>query len=61
MGLDNGLARTPPMAWMSWSKFFCEIDCEKHPRSCINEQLYKVRNNGKILFLRRKKFIIPII
>ena len=41
-GLDNGLARTPPMGWMSWAKFYCEIDCQRHPFSCINEQLYKV-------------------
>ncbi|KAH7719936.1 Melibiase family protein [Aphelenchoides avenae] len=40
-GLDNGLARLPPMGWMSWSKFYCEIDCDRHPHSCINEQLYK--------------------
>ncbi|GMS78980.1 hypothetical protein PENTCL1PPCAC_1155, partial [Pristionchus entomophagus] len=38
--LDNGLARTPPMGWMSWTAFFCEMDCERHPHSCINEQLY---------------------
>lgn len=29
------------MGWMSWSRFFCEIDCERHPTSCINEELYK--------------------
>ncbi|CAK5079164.1 unnamed protein product [Meloidogyne enterolobii] len=39
--LDNGLARTPPMGWMSWTKFYCEIDCAHHPFSCINERLYK--------------------
>ncbi|KAL3115411.1 hypothetical protein niasHT_020084 [Heterodera trifolii] len=38
--LDNGLARTPPMGWMSWTKFYCQTDCAKHPFSCINEQLY---------------------
>ena len=30
-GLDNGLARTPPMGWLSWLKFECNI----------NEKLYK--------------------
>jgi hypothetical protein len=44
--LDNGLALTPPMGWMSWAKFFCETDCKKHPFSCINEQLYKVGKFG---------------
>ncbi|KAF7636726.1 Alpha-galactosidase [Meloidogyne graminicola] len=29
------------MGWMSWTKFYCEIDCVHHPFSCINERLYK--------------------
>ncbi|CAD5232454.1 unnamed protein product [Bursaphelenchus xylophilus] len=40
-GLENGLARTPPMGWMSWTRFYCEIDCTTHPFGCINEYLYK--------------------
>uniref|UniRef100_A0A0N4ZQE9 Alpha-galactosidase n=1 Tax=Parastrongyloides trichosuri TaxID=131310 RepID=A0A0N4ZQE9_PARTI len=40
LSLENGLARLPPMGWMSWTKFYCEIDCERHPFSCINENLY---------------------
>ena len=39
-GLNNGLVRTPPMGWMSWTKFYCETDCVKHPHACINEDLY---------------------
>lgn len=31
------------MGWMSWTKFYCEIDCEHNPFSCINEDLYKVK------------------
>eukprot|EP01003_Olkasia_polycarbonata_P003061 NODE_162_length_1323_cov_114.195447_g129_i0.p1 GENE.NODE_162_length_1323_cov_114.195447_g129_i0~~NODE_162_length_1323_cov_114.195447_g129_i0.p1 ORF type:complete len:406 (+),score=114.91 NODE_162_length_1323_cov_114.195447_g129_i0:29-1219(+) len=38
---DNGLARTPPMGWMSWEIFRCQIDCANHPDACINEKLYK--------------------
>ncbi|KHN82558.1 Alpha-N-acetylgalactosaminidase [Toxocara canis] len=38
--LDNGLARTPPMGWMSWTKFYCEMDCRRHPFACISEKLY---------------------
>ena len=38
---DNGLARTPPMGWMSWLKYECTIDCVNHPNGCINEQLFK--------------------
>ncbi|XP_037568676.1 alpha-N-acetylgalactosaminidase-like [Dermacentor silvarum] len=40
-GLDNGLARTPPMGWLSWERFLCNIDCAKDPQNCIGEQLYK--------------------
>ena len=23
--LNNGLARTPPMGWISWAKFYCQV------------------------------------
>lgn len=38
---DNGLLLTPPMGWMSWAKYACEINCTLYPNECINEQLYK--------------------
>jgi len=38
--LDNGLARTPPMGWMSWERYRCVTDCKTWPNSCINENLY---------------------
>ena len=38
---SGGLAKTPPMGWMSWQAFRCEVDCARHPYSCINEDLYK--------------------
>ncbi|XP_033646280.1 alpha-N-acetylgalactosaminidase-like [Asterias rubens] len=40
-GLDNGLARTPPMGWNSWERFRCNIDCENDPKNCISEVLYR--------------------
>ncbi|RUS77191.1 hypothetical protein EGW08_015043 [Elysia chlorotica] len=40
LGLDNGLARTPPMGWLSWERFRCRTDCKMYPNSCINEKLY---------------------
>ncbi|XP_021376495.1 alpha-N-acetylgalactosaminidase-like isoform X1 [Mizuhopecten yessoensis] len=40
-GLDNGLARTPPMGWLSWQRFRCNTDCENDPKNCISEQLYR--------------------
>ncbi|CAH0696002.1 unnamed protein product [Spodoptera exigua] len=39
--LDNGLALTPPMGWLSWLRFGCNTDCEKHPNECISENLIK--------------------
>ncbi|XP_059150940.1 alpha-N-acetylgalactosaminidase-like isoform X2 [Physella acuta] len=39
--LDNGLARTPPMGWLSWQRFRCQIDCDNYPDECVNEDLYK--------------------
>ncbi|GFY46262.1 alpha-N-acetylgalactosaminidase [Trichonephila inaurata madagascariensis] len=38
--LDNGLALTPPMGWLSWERFTCNIDCIKNPDECISEKLY---------------------
>ncbi|XP_029204318.2 alpha-N-acetylgalactosaminidase-like isoform X1 [Acropora millepora] len=40
-GLDNGLALTPPMGWMDWERFRCNIDCNKDPDNCISEHLIK--------------------
>lgn len=31
--------RVPPMGWSSWALFRCDIDCARHPDSCISEQL----------------------
>lgn len=39
--LDNGLALTPPMGWISWERFTCQTDCHSQPSNCINEKLYQ--------------------
>ncbi|XP_075981253.1 alpha-N-acetylgalactosaminidase-like [Anticarsia gemmatalis] len=39
--LDNGLALTPPMGWLSWLRFGCNIDCDAKPTECISENLIK--------------------
>ena len=39
LSLDNGLALTPPMGWMQWEQFRCEVNCDAHPDTCISEQL----------------------
>ena len=42
LSLDNGLARTPPMGWMTWERYRCITDCSTSgPSQCINEQLIK--------------------
>jgi len=39
--LDNGLSLTPPMGWMDWERFRCNIDCKNDPNNCIGEKLFK--------------------
>ncbi|KAI3386900.1 hypothetical protein SNEBB_004544 [Seison nebaliae] len=39
VSLDNGLARTPPMGWMTWERYRCNTDCVNYPDSCISERL----------------------
>jgi len=41
LALDNGLARTPPMGWLSWERFRCNINCKSDPDNCIGEKLFK--------------------
>lgn len=31
------------MGWLSWTRFFCETDCDKNPDACINDNLYKAQ------------------
>jgi len=40
MGLENGVARTPPMGFISWQRFESDTDCTHHPGTCISETLY---------------------
>jgi hypothetical protein len=56
--LDNGLARTPPMGWMTWERFRCTASkrpgnpttgpsCKSDPDNCISDRL--VRQHADIL------------
>lgn len=38
---DDGLVRTPPMGWMSWERFRCDLDCADDPENCISEALFR--------------------
>ena len=40
LALNNGLARTPPMGWLSWLRFGCQTNCKDFPDTCISENLY---------------------
>jgi len=35
VALDNGVARRPPMGWMSWVRFGCNIWCDVDADNCI--------------------------
>ncbi|GIY49303.1 alpha-N-acetylgalactosaminidase [Caerostris extrusa] len=39
-GLENGLARTPPMGWLAWERFKCNTNCYSDPDNCISEKLF---------------------
>lgn len=38
--LDNGEMRVPPMGWLAWERFRCDIDCAHDPKNCISENLF---------------------
>ncbi|XP_050356749.1 alpha-N-acetylgalactosaminidase-like isoform X2 [Nymphalis io] len=33
--LDNGLARKPPMGWMSWGYYMCGVHCKNSTQKCL--------------------------
>ncbi|XP_033106861.1 alpha-N-acetylgalactosaminidase-like isoform X2 [Anneissia japonica] len=39
--LDNGLGQTPPMGWLAWERFRCNVDCDNDPKNCVSENLFK--------------------
>ncbi|KAF7694179.1 alpha-N-acetylgalactosaminidase [Silurus meridionalis] len=39
--LDNGLMKTPPMGWLAWERYRCDIDCDNDPKNCISEVLFR--------------------
>ncbi|CAH8599295.1 unnamed protein product [Schistosoma guineensis] len=47
--LDNGMATLPPMGWMTWQRFRCQIDCHNYPDDCISEKLIKRTANRLVL------------
>ena len=45
--LDNGVAITPPMGWMNWERYLCNVDCDKYPDTCIR---YRITTRGQEYF-----------
>lgn len=43
--LNNGLALTPPMGWLAWERYVCEIDCKQYPGECIDHKLFQEMAN----------------
>ena len=43
VGTDSfpGCLRKPPMGWMSWEIFRCDVNCDEKPDACINHALYE--------------------
>ena len=41
--LNNGLALTPPMGWLSWERYRCNTDCDNDPDNCIRLEFYFVQ------------------
>ena len=41
VALENGVARTPPMGWLSWQRYRCHMNCTEDPDNCFSEKLIK--------------------
>ena len=39
--LNNGAARTPPLGWLSWQRYRCNMNCTADPDNCFSEKLIK--------------------
>lgn len=53
IGLENGLARTPPMGWMTWQRFRCITDCDSFPDDCIRLVLIANKIDDKLCLIQR--------
>ena len=42
-GLNNGIGLTPPMGWMTWERFRCQLDCENRT-DCLDENVSESEN-----------------
>ena len=45
---DGGLSKVPPMGWMSWEIFRCNVDCKKEVGNCVNDELYETTTDALV-------------
>lgn len=58
--LDNGLMRNPPMGWLAWERFRCDIDCDNDPNNCIREgKVLDITQSNLTKELGGKAFCLP--
>lgn len=66
-GLDNGLARTPPMGWLAWERFRCNVDCRDDPQHCIRSAGDRTVAMGRLVWLggvpkvKGKGYRVPLV
>ncbi|CAE8645823.1 unnamed protein product, partial [Polarella glacialis] len=44
----NSLAAKPPMGWMSWELFRCDVNCSVDNQKCISEWLYQSQADAMV-------------
>ena len=53
-GLDNGIGLTPPMGWMTWERFRCQLDCENRT-DCLDENVSANLKTSRNFNLTKRK------
>lgn len=50
VSLNNGVALTPPMGWLTWERYRCTINCAAYPEQCVSEGLL-IRQSKQLVTL----------
>ena len=56
--LDNGVALTPPMGWLDWERFECNMDCQTDPDNCIRYMSALLAQIFRLLLVSRTQVTI---
>ena len=57
VALDNGLLMIPPMGWMAWERFRCDVDCQDDPENCIRYDQFAILSDLAYPEIDIKSFI----